>query len=436
MASAEPSTLSVCPRRQRTAASWAAGLIIALMAGVFLRLLWPGDIEYRNDQLWLFTLTQRAGRSASWPLLGLPSSAQILAPGLSVWIFIAMARVAGVESPAGLGLAIKALNSVAIILLVGFAYLLVAADEREPWLWAVAFQAINPICVWFERKIWQPSIFPIFTLMFLAAWWRRDRPWSAFAWGVIGALLGQIQGSGFFFAGGLALWAWLFDRRRVAWSAWLAGSLLGSVPMIPWALYMSREMRRGGMPHSQWGNVLNPRFYTAWFSIPFGVNLHGALGHDFYTFLRYPLIDGVPTYGVSLLHLALLGVGIWMLIRGVMQLWEGWNNLPALIVGRESATAFTQQAALIGFGGLITFSGLPGHIHYMIIVYPLIFVWLARLVLNDSGPSSMMTRRRKLAMICVLEFMLSLMFLVFIHQNHGAPRGDFGAVCEKCGIKG
>ncbi len=427
---------SAVARRQRPDPSWAAGLIIALIFGVFLRLVWPKDIEYRNDQLWLFTLTQQAGRSMSWPWLGLPSSARILPPGLSVWTIIGLARATGVESPAGLGLAIKALNSVAMILLVGFAYLVVAADEREPWLWAAAFQAINPICVWLERKIWQPSIFPIFTLMILAAWWRRDRPWCAFAWGAMGALLGQVQGSGFFFAGGLALWAWLFDRRRVAWSAWLAGSILGSLPMIPWVIYMSREMTRGGMPHSQWSNVLDPRFYTAWFSIPFGVNLHDPLGHDFYLFLRYPLVDGVPTYGVSLLHLALLALGCWMLIRGVMQLWEGWDNLPALIVGRESATAFTQQAALIGYGGLITLSGLPGHMHYMIVAYPLIFVWLARLALNGTGPSTVMTGRRKLALLCVLEFMLSLMFLMFIHQNHGAPRGDFGTVCEKCDIKG
>jgi hypothetical protein len=67
-------------------------------------------------------------------------------------------RAAGVASPVELGIAIKLLNSVAMILLVGFAYLLVAAEEREPWLCAAAFQALDPICVWLGRKIWQPSI--------------------------------------------------------------------------------------------------------------------------------------------------------------------------------------------------------------------------------------------------------------------------------------
>jgi hypothetical protein len=429
----EPSSTSGPNRRREGHQAWLGGLIAALCAGVFLRLVWPGDIEYRNDQHWVFLLTQHAGRTVPWPWLGLASSAKILAPGLSVWTFIGLARAAGVHSPVGLGLAIKILNSVATILLAGFAYGIVPTAEREPWLWAAAFQAINPICVWFERKIWQPSFFPLFTLTLLVTWWRRDRPWSAFLWGTIGALLGQVQGSGFFFACGLALWAWLFDRRRVAWSAWLAGSIVGLLPMVPWALYMSRVATHGGAPEGHWSNVLNPRFYGWWLSIPFGINLHEALGRDFYVFLRYPVVDGVPTYGVSVLHLLLIGLGSSMLIRGAMRLWQQRGSWPSLFVGRRSETAFTQQAALIGFGGLITLSGLPGHIHYMIVTYPLLFVWLARLSLNDVRASGHVLRgRQALVTLCVLEFLVSLMFLTFIHQNHGAPRGDFGMVCQNC----
>jgi hypothetical protein len=84
MEPARSNVLSSPARRESAVAPWAAGLILAMMAGVFLRLIWPGDIEFNNDQLWLFNLTQQAGRSTPWPWLGLPSSAQILAPGLSV----------------------------------------------------------------------------------------------------------------------------------------------------------------------------------------------------------------------------------------------------------------------------------------------------------------------------------------------------------------
>jgi hypothetical protein len=422
-------------RRESTVPAWAAGLVLALAAGVFLRLLWPGDIEYRNDQLWLFNLTQQAGRSMSWPWLGLPSSAQILAPGASVWAIIGLARIGGVTTPTGLGMAIKVLNCIALILLVGFAYWLVAAQERELWLWAAAFEAVNPVCVWLERKIWQPSIFPIFTLIFLAAWWRRARPWPAFFWGLIGALLGQIQGSGFFFAGGLALWAWIFDRRRVAWKSWLAGSVIGALPMIPWVVYMAHQTAQGGIPRSRWHNVLDPRFYTAWFSIPFGVNLHDPLGPKFYAFLKYPLIGGIPTFGVAVLHLILLGIACSVLCLGVIHLWLDRGNWRVFLIGRESETAFTQQAALIGFGALMTFSGLPGHIHYMIIIFPLIFVWLARTVLHETWPfPAAISGRQLLAMLCALQFLLSFMFLAYIHQNHGAPGGDFGVVCQECAI--
>lgn len=434
MKPAEPGVLAQPGSRRTAAPLWAAALAMALIAGVFLRLIFPGDIEYNNDQLWLFNLTQQAGRTMPWPWLGLPSSAQILAPGLSVWTYIAMTRAAGITSPMGLAMAVKVLNSAAVILLVGFAYVVVETPQRELWLWAAAFEAVNPVCVWLERKICQPSIFPVFTLVFLAAWWRRSRPGAAFVWGLLGAIVGQIQGSGFFFAGGLALWAWIFDRRRVAWKSWIAGSVAGTLPMVPWFIYMRQQFGSGAAPHSRWSNVLDPRFYTAWFSIPFGVNLHDPLGRDFYTFLKYPLFAGMPTYAVALLHLVLLGTGIWVLAEGTVRLWAGRSAWRTFMAGRESQTAFTQQAALLGFGGLMTLSGLPGHIHYLIIVYPLIFVWLARTVLNDAACTTVaLTGRQILAILCVLEFALSLLFLVFIHQNHGAPGGDFGIVCFRCG---
>ncbi len=189
------------------------------------------------------------------------------------------------------------------------------------------------------------------------------------------------------------------------------------------------------MPHSRWHNVLDPRFYTAWFSIPFGVNLHDPLGRDFYPFLKYPLLDGVPTFGVALLHLLLLAMGCAILSVGVIRLWNDRANWRVFLTGRESQTVFTQQAALFGFGGLMTFSGLPGHIHYLIVTFPLIFIWLARTVLKGAGPFAVgIGGRRILATLCVLEFLLSLMFLVYIHQNHGAPGGDFGVVCQKCAV--
>jgi hypothetical protein len=45
MASAAPSTSSALARRQRTDLSWAAGLIIALIAGVFLRFVGPKTLN-------------------------------------------------------------------------------------------------------------------------------------------------------------------------------------------------------------------------------------------------------------------------------------------------------------------------------------------------------------------------------------------------------
>jgi len=40
------------------------------------------------------------------------------------------------------------------------------------------------------------------------------------------------------FAFGFTVWAFLFDRRRVAWGGWCVGSVLGVLPMLPWIAYL------------------------------------------------------------------------------------------------------------------------------------------------------------------------------------------------------
>ncbi len=132
------------------------------------------------------------------------------------------------HDPTSLARAVQILAIAAIGVLVWFSYRCVPSGEREPWLWAAAILSVNPLAVLFERKIWPPSVLPIFVSFMLIAWWKRERFWGAFAWGLIGAWIGQIHMGAFFFAGGFAAWALLFDRKQVAWRGWLAGSFLGA----------------------------------------------------------------------------------------------------------------------------------------------------------------------------------------------------------------
>jgi len=66
----------------------------AVLAGCVLRLAWPGVIEYKADEQYMFERSQRAGVSEPWPALGMPSGAGgVPNPALSVWSFAGLARL-------------------------------------------------------------------------------------------------------------------------------------------------------------------------------------------------------------------------------------------------------------------------------------------------------------------------------------------------------
>src|SRR5262245_32522494 len=213
---------------------WGPALAIAIVLGAVLRLIWVQDIEYKYDENWIFQQTQSSPEGGPFSWTGMRASVRVANPGMSIWVFQVPSKLIPLNDPTDLARLVQLLSIAALVLLVWFALRVVPQAEREPWLWAIALAAVNPLTVLFQRKIWPPSILPIFCTIYLIAWFRRERGWAAFACGLVGACLGQIHLSGFFFVAGLILWLLLFDRRRMAWLWWLAGSIIGAMPMLPW----------------------------------------------------------------------------------------------------------------------------------------------------------------------------------------------------------
>jgi hypothetical protein len=404
--------------------AWAVGLVLALVLGAVLRLIWVRDIEYKGDESWTFERTQRVGRTEPFPWLGMPTSASFRNPGMSVWVFLLLGKLCDVHDPTELARAVQYLNLAGLVLLVWFACRTIPRQEREPWLWAAALAAVSPLAVLFQRKIWPPSVLPPITLLFLAAWWHRERRWSAFAWGLVGACLGQIHMAGFFFAAGIALWTLLFDRKRVAWLGWLGGSCCGALPLIPWLWYFLLERGGGPVAPFRWWHVLECKFWLRWVTEPLGISLEYALTDDFWDFLRYPLVHGQPTFLGWLLHGLLITLGAVLLVRLAAWLWRERGHWIELGIGRHSATAFTQSATLWGFGILLTALSLPITRHYLLVAYPLGFVWLARLALGSCGTWKL--GRPVLATLCATQFLISACFLGYIHVNQRPIHGDYG----------
>lgn len=405
---------------------WALRLTLALVCGILFRLIWPFDIEFKGDEAWMFERTQTVGVTEPWPLLGMPTCSVFRNPGMNVWIFVALGRLFSAADPPALAQAVQIMNVSAILLLIVFIYRLVPKEDREPWLWAAALVSLNPLAVLFHRKIWQPCVFPLFSLLFLAAWWRRERLWGAFLWGLIGACLGQIQMAGFFFAAGFVAWAVLFDRKNVHWKGWFAGSAVGAIPLLPWLSYMLTREPHEAARDLRFEHIVEGKFWLRWITDPFGISLHYSLENDFGDFLRYPLVGGTPTYLVLALHVALVALAVVMISRSGYYLWQKRADWGAMWIGK-SPTAFTQNAALWGFGILLTISLTPVNRHYLLVATPLTFVWLARHALQDCSVfGGLRLGRGLLLTLCVMTGLITANFLSYVHINQRRINGDYG----------
>ena len=96
-------------------------------------------------------------------------------------------------------------------------------------------------------------------------------------------------------------------------------------------------------------------------------------------------MSGWPTYLVGGLHVGVILETAVIFGRLLQALWRQRGQWRELWVGRASATAFTQNACLWGFGLVFTATLLPIHRHYMVTTFPFMFLWLARAALGGGA---------------------------------------------------
>ena len=284
---------------------------------------------------------------------------------------------------------------------------------------------VNPFAVFYQRKLWPEPFLPFFSMLTLMGWWRRETRSGAATWGLVGAVLGQIHMSGFFYAAALFLFTLLFDtratpRRQTRWGAWLVGSLVGSAPLLPWIVYLLAHPT-GGRMTTGWSEISQLKFWQFWVTDPLGLVLTNPLGlhrgdsilAQLSDFARYPVLFGHPTYLCAAAHGVVLASALWILIRR-----------PRLRPRTPlTQTALATAAALIGFGVLMTLTGVNIRRYYMMVSFPFEFVWLASLALSDAA-----SRRARLALPALWcgELLIAACFVGYVHVHGGAPDGDYG----------
>ena len=402
---------------------WAA-VAVALGCGIALRLAWPFDIEYKADERWTFEQVQTLLGGGAWRWVGMPTSFGPPNPGLSLWFFAALAWLFNPETPPQLARLVQWVNVGALFSFVAFARLVVPTPRRVLWLWAAALWAVNPVAVIYERKIWPPSALPILTVALIAVWWFRRRPVPAILWGVIGALMAQLHLGAGLFAFALALWTAMTDWRQTRWLAWVAGSALGAVPMLPW---LSDVLTRH---HEFLVRVRLPiaQFFPRWFSQPFGLGLHSFALDQAIDFLTFPTLFGIHTYLIGLLYVVLVVLYVWTLFQlAATTSRRGLPSASRVFLGDTPELVLT-NSALWGYGGLMTLLtsvGLDLARNYLIVVAPLTALWASMLVQEWALPSDRRTARRLLAAFCIAQALISLGALGYIHEVQ-VIHGEYG----------
>jgi hypothetical protein len=398
--------------------------IAALVIGTALRLSYPADIEYKSDERWMFEMTQRVAAGEAWPAVGMISSERVANPGLSVWLFIGLQKLSGAETPVGLARGVQLVNILALALLFLFVWWAVPEGERRGWTWGASLACVSPISVIFHRKIWAQSLLPVFGMVFLIGWWYRGRHRSAaFVWGLAGALLGQIHMAGFFLTAAVLAWTVLFDsnRKKISWPSWVLGSAAGAVTLIPWLIQASARLgaARPAYDVSSWYLF---KWWNYWVSNAAGLVLQSPLRGAFASFLEYPIIGGRPTYLVAALHLILVACALyvpWLLIGGIANKRGSWLTL---FIGKSSDSSLLMSSYLWGCGFLMMVVGVIADRHYLLVAFPLVYVWFARVLASDSRWGT-----RVYGIAWSAQLLVTALFLYYVHVNGGVLLGTYRA---------
>jgi hypothetical protein len=400
-------------------------IFFCIAAGFFLRLNWNSDMEWKADEQWTYEKAHETAASGKFPSAGMQSGGGIVNPGLSLGIFAAIASFT--HDPLAMNRIVQMINIIAIICFTWFALTKIRTEEREVWLFGIALASVSPLAVLFARKIWAQDLLPLFSFLIVFSNYYRHKKTGSFFWGLFGALIGQIHMSGFFFAAGIFVFTVLHDRYnkiKFNWLPWLAGSVLGSITIIMWFLYMVEhpQFTRFNILH-----LLQFNFYLYWFLDSLGLNIMYSIRKEFREFIKEPIIGGMPLYLIALTHLFLAAAGIFTLKKTYTYIKIFYFNLKqktfsAFLFANASITRFYLLSILLGLGVFMNFSGFMVHPHYLICAFPFVYIFLAKIF-----------ERKTLLLkgIIIAQLFITVMFQLYVHHNNGIKSGDYGVAYKE-----
>lgn len=219
-------------------------LAFILGTGLWLRACGLENMEFKADEAVAIELASGIPEGR-FPATGLMSSVGLPNPPLFVYILSIPALLT--SSPIGAGLFIALCGALSVFIAYRIGTILMG---RSTGLTAAALMAVSPWAVLYSRKIWAQDLLQLLASLEMVGILRMDDrgPGSratSFAVPVIALFAAQIHMSGVALVLILAL-VLLLRIRRPRWMAFIAGSLLGAAPLVPYIL----QLRKSGLMES------------------------------------------------------------------------------------------------------------------------------------------------------------------------------------------
>ncbi len=425
---------------------WFYFISLSTLIGFFLRTLFLEDMEFKEDEHYNFIQSQLIGTTDPWPPYGIPSGVYLPNPGLSVWIFVFLAKLTRAHDPVVLTRNLGIFNWAGILLILPFVFYFIPqvkeklSLDQKIWLWSFCLAMVNPFSLLYGRKLWPEPFLPFFLMLTLMAWVKRKSFLASFIWGFLGALIGQIHMSGFFSSAALFVWTLLYDikkKEKINLRGWLLGSFIGILPLLPWLTHIVTHPLSQAIPKTL-NEILQFKFWVFWISDPLGFHLGNPLGllrgnstfEQISDFIRYPLLPKAlgehATYFNGATHVLILILSTFIFLNGIYFLFKKFKTIPLKnflrwLFGFESPLSVALGANLFGFGLLLTLTGTMIRRYYMVASFPFEFVFLAHLAyLKEKGAEKI------LFLLWLCELIVSIHFIGYVHVKKGSPQGDYG----------
>ncbi|NVN94223.1 MAG: hypothetical protein HXX18_02945 [Bacteroidetes bacterium] len=395
-----------------------------VLAGIIIRLLWVNDMEWKWDERLMYMAATNIATTGELPATGMKSGGGIENPGLSMWVFGLIAKIT--TNPVEMVRIIIISNIMALLGFLTLALRKFKGKDQEMWLWGIALAAVSPMAILFSRKLWAQDILPILSFLVILGHQYRNKQWGLFLWGLMGALVGQIHMSGFFFAFGLlafTIWHDYKNKLKTKWIYWVIGSAIGAIGLIPWILYLLHHASDSKLSIL---HIFQFNFFIYWFVDPTGLNITYSLRESMKLFLSFPWVNGINTYLVAFIHIVLIVIAGFVIVGIVkytkkiailIRQKEFFNKLTS----REDSNTFYLMAILLGLGIIMTFSCIWIQPHYLIIAFPFPYIFVMRMLYP---------RKKMMITALILQLILSIVFFSFIHQTHGTDNSDYGKTYE------